>query len=204
MRTTKKTGTGKTARLRQEGFSLIEVMVSIAVLTIGLLALLGALGFAMANTQTAQQALIAKQLAQQAMESIYTARDTANITWCQLQSPGPVCPSPANPPTGIFVTGFQPINQAGADGIIGTADDSAAGPQTLTSAGPDGILGTADDITTNLSGFSRSITFSTVDPSSGAALPPDMRVVTITIQYTTPQLKIPKVYVLTGYISQYR
>lgn len=189
---------------REQGFTLIEVMISIVVLAVGMLALLGAVGFAMANTQSSQLDLVAKQLAQQAMESIYTARDTANVSWCQLQNPGPVCPDPAIPPTGIFVTGFQPIKQSGADGIIGTADDSSALPQTLTSPGPDGILGTSDDVVTQLKGFSRSIVFGTQDPGTGATLPPNLRVVTITIKYDTPQFKTAKNYVLTGYISSYR
>jgi prepilin-type N-terminal cleavage/methylation domain-containing protein len=188
----------------ERGFTLLEVMISIVVLGVGMLALLGAVGFAMANTQTSQLDLVAKQLAQQAMESIYTARDTANVSWCQLQNPGPVCPDPAVPPTGIFLTGFQQIKQSGSDGIIGTADDASALPQTLTSPGPDGILGTSDDVITNLKGFTRSVVFGTQDPGTGANLPPNLRVVTITIRYDTPQFKTQKNYVLTGYISSYR
>lgn len=188
----------------QTGFTLIEVMISIVVLAVGMLALLGTIGFALANTQSAQLDLVAKQLAQQAMESIYTARDTSNVTWCQLQNPGPVCPDPANPPTGIFVTGLQPIHQAGNDGILGTADDASAPAQQLISPGADGILGTADDITSNLGSFSRSIVFGLNDPDTGVPLPPNLRVVTITIRYDTPQFRTPKNYVLTGYISSYR
>ena len=186
----------------EQGFTLIEVMISIVVLAVGMLALLGSIGFALANTQSAQLDLVAKQLAQQAMESIYTARDTANVTWCQLQNPGPSCPAPAVPATGIFQTGFQPIDLAGADGIIGTSDDSGA--QTLVSPGPDGIVGTSDDLVNHLDGYSRSIVFGTNDPETGVTLPANLRVVTITIRYTTPQFKVPKNYVLTGYISQYR
>lgn len=192
------------AQFCTSGFTLIEVMISIVVLGVGMLALAGAIGYALANTQTSELDLVAKQLAQQAMESIYTARDTANVSWCQLQNPGPVCPAPASPPTGIFVTGFQPINLPGPDGIIGTADDAGAGLQQLKSPGPDGIFGTADDTVINLNGYTRSIVFGTTDPDTGATLPPALRVVTITIKYDTPQFKTQKQYVLTGYISQYR
>src|SRR4051794_41725295 len=127
----------------QYGFSLIEVLISTLLITIGLLSLLGAFGVAMATTQTAKQYMIAKQLAQEAMESIITARETANVTWNQIQNVGG-----AGSP-GIFMTGLLPIKKTGTgtdiDGIIGTADDAGANAETMQEPGPDGIVGTADD-----------------------------------------------------------
>jgi prepilin-type N-terminal cleavage/methylation domain-containing protein len=181
---------------RQQGFTLLETMISMVVLTIGLVALLGVVGMAMTATQTSQEDMIAKKLAQEAVESIYTARDTANVTWSQIQNTGP---------GGIFVTGFQPINQAGADGIFGTADDSLALAQVLTLAGPDGIYGTADDVTVALTNFTRSIAITTVaNPSTPGVDYSNLRQLTVSIQYSTPQFRLPKQYVLTSYISQYR
>jgi len=58
----------------KRGFSLIEVMISMAILVIGLLSLLGVFGIALAATQTSQQNTVAKQLANEAMEGILTAR----------------------------------------------------------------------------------------------------------------------------------
>ena len=81
----------------QRGFSLIEVMISMAILTIGLLSLLGVFGIAMASTQGSQENNTAKQLANEAMEGILTARETANITWAQINNTGS---------GGIFVPGF--------------------------------------------------------------------------------------------------
>ena len=52
------------------GFSLLEVVISMAILTIGLISLLGVFGIAMAATQGTQQDMIAKQLADEALESI--------------------------------------------------------------------------------------------------------------------------------------
>src|ERR1051325_4052347 len=69
-----------TVSKKQRGFSLIEVLISTFVITIGLVSLLGAFAMAMATTQTAKQDMIAKQLAQEAMESVVTARETANVT----------------------------------------------------------------------------------------------------------------------------
>jgi len=63
------------------GFSLIEVVISMAILTVGLVSLLGVFGLAMASTQTSQQDMIAKQLADEALESIITARNTTQLGW---------------------------------------------------------------------------------------------------------------------------
>jgi prepilin-type N-terminal cleavage/methylation domain-containing protein len=173
----------------RRGFTLIEVLVSILVITVGLLSLLAAFGVAMEATHTAKEDMLAKQLAQEAMESIVTARETANVTWSQIQNVGPS--------GGIFVTGLQPVRQAGADGIIGTADDSAAPAETMQDPGPDGIVGTADDgPPIQLTNFRRSILLA-------QAATPDLRTVTITVQYTTTRNQT-RSYILSGMISQYR
>ena len=179
---------------RQEGFTLIEVMISIVIMTVGLVSLLGVFGLAMASTQTSQQNAISKQLANEALEGILTARETANVTWAQIANTGS---------GGIFLSGFNPIDLPGADGIIGTADDAAAGPQILQMPGPDGIFGTADDVFLPLSNYQRQILIVPATDSNGNPIA-TLDVVTITIQYNNPQLRIPQNYVLTTYVSQYR
>jgi len=176
---------------RQQGFTLTEVLISMFVLTIGLVSMLGVFATAMAATQSAQQDMIAKQLAQQAMETIFTARETANLTWDQIQNVGG-----AGSP-GIFRTGLQAIKQPGTDGIYGSINDGASAPQTMALPGPDGIVGTADDTILTLNNYQRSITI--LNTTSA-----DLRSVAITIQYTIPTSKFPKTYVLSGFISQYR
>ena len=182
----------------QQGFSLLEVMISMCVLTIGLLSLLSVFGIAVAATQTSQESTIAKQLANEAMESVLTARETANIPWSQIANVG------AGP--GIFLTGFQPIDNPGVDGIIGTADDAASGPQILEQAGPTGVfVGTCPpDTCFNLSNFSRQIVITPVVPVGGGPPSTTLSSVTITIQYTTPQNAFPKQYILNTFISPYR
>src|ERR1035441_9205489 len=69
---------------RQDGFTLIETMIAIAIMSIGIVALLAAFGTAVATTQNAQANLIARQKALQAMESIYTVRNTQQITFSQI------------------------------------------------------------------------------------------------------------------------
>lgn len=186
-------------RRSDQGFSLIEVMISIALLTIGLLSLLGIFGVAMAATQTSQENNTAKLLADEAMEGILTARETANISWAQINNTGS---------GGIFLPGFQPIDCAGIDGIIGTADDAACGPRTLELPGPNGIFANncpavGPDTCLPLTNFQRQILISPVIVGGG---PPSttLRQVTITIQYTLPQFNVPRQYVLNTYISPYR
>jgi len=182
----------------QQGFSLIEVMISMVILVIGLVSLLGVFGIAMAATQTSQENGTAKQLANEAIESILTSRETANVTWTQIQNTGS---------GGIYLGGFQPVNCAGADGIVGTADDAACGPQILEQPGPTGVYAGAcpPDVCIPLTNFTRQISITPVFPPGGGPTPiPTLRAITITIQYTTPQFKLPRQYVLNTFISQYR
>ncbi len=157
---------GGNTRLRrnaESGVSLLEVVISMAVLTVGMVSMLGVFGLAMAATQTSQSDMIAKQLANESYESIITARNTSQITWAQIQnvSNGGI----------LHSTGAQPIYNAGADGIYGTADDAVAGEQTLQDPGPDGVYQTADDILIPLTGYQRTILISPVLDSSGNVVP---------------------------------
>ncbi len=183
------------SRPHQKGFTLLEVMMSMAVMTIGLVSLLGVFGLAMASTQGSQQNAISKQLANEALEGILTARETSNVTWTQIQNTGA---------GGIFLSGAQPIDCPGVDGIIGTADDAACGPQYLQMPGPDGIFGTADDVQLPLTNYTRTITITeAVNPTNGQPIP-TLNQVNITITYNNPQLKLAQNYILNTYISQYR
>ena len=179
----------------EPGFTLLEVMISMVVLTVGLVSLLGVFGLSMAATQTSQQDMIAKQLANEALESIITARNTSQLTWDQIESVGTG--------SGIFVTGSQSINLAGADGIIGTSDDASAGIQVLREPGPDGIYGTSDDVLVPLTGYQRQITIGQVVDAGGNVMT-TLRSVNVTIRYSTPRLGVQKSYVLNSFISQFR
>jgi prepilin-type N-terminal cleavage/methylation domain-containing protein len=188
------------SRGAQQGFTLIEVMISAVVLTVGLVSMLAVFGLSLAATQTAQEDMIAKQLASQALESIFTARDTSQISWIQIQNVSN---------GGIFVDGFNQILDPGPDGLEGTADDVLKAPcpgpsKCLISPGPDGILGTPDDVYWPLNNYSRQIVISPLNDASGNQYS-SLRSVTITIQYTASTgNKAPKNYVMTAYISQYR
>ena len=189
---------------RQQGFTMVEVMISTVILTIGLVSVLGALCVVVAANQTAQQDMIARQLASEAMESVYTARNDSEMTWAQVNNVSN---------GGIFVNGFLPVLCAGPDGILGTADDAACtlpngttcpngGVQCLDEPGPDGILGTADDVILSLSAYTRQIQITPLLDASGA-VEPALRQVQITVNYSVNQSTVQKSYVLTEYVSAY-
>ena len=203
-------GLKRRARKQAEsGFSLLEVMISMVILTVGLLSVLSVFGLAIASTQTSQLDMIAKQLANETYESIVTARNTSQISWDAIQNTSgtqycTVLPSPC----GIFVGSaggpvYQPIYNSGADGIFGTVDDAAAGEETLEEPGPDGRYGDADDIKLPLTNYQRAIQISPLFDTNNN-LVPTLRSVTITVQYTTPRMRTKKTYVLNSFISQYR
>jgi type IV pilus modification protein PilV len=197
-------GNSRVRKQAESGFSLLEVVISMAVLTVGLVSLLGVFGLAMASTQTSQQDMIAKQLANEALESILTARNTSQMTWDDIQNQNATnCPITGAATCGIFVSNAQQIYNAGADGIYGTADDSAAGQETLRQPGSDGSYGNTDDVIVPLTSFQRTILISQVTDSNSAVVP-SLRRVDITMQYTTSQTRLQKTYVLSSFISQYR
>jgi prepilin-type N-terminal cleavage/methylation domain-containing protein len=184
----------------QRGFGLIEVMISITILTIGLLALVGTFATALASTQCSQEDLIAKQKALEALESIYTARNTQQISFAQV----------ANISSGgIFTDGYTALLQAGPDGLVGTADDvnfanCPGGVECFQLPGPDGILGTADDTTLSLGNFNRQILISPVLQQPGNIPNPNLKQITVNVQYTKPGLKAPRVYTVNALMSAFR
>lgn len=195
---------GTQSAAKQSGFTLIEVMISMVILTIGLLGVLGVFGVAIAATQTSQQDMIARQLASEAMESIFTARNTTQLTWSQIQNVSG---------GGIFTDGIQTLKCSGPDGLVGTADDATcldqsgancpAGVQCLTEPGADGIVGTADDVVLSLSNYTRQIAITPVLDAGGTPIP-TLSSITVTIYYTVPKMTVQKTYVLNEYISQFQ
>ena len=187
----------------QRGFTLIEVMIAIVVMTIGILAVLASLGTAIAATESAQEDLIARHKALDAMESIYTARNSQQLPFASINNIAA---------GGIFLPGALPLKCAGPDGIVGTADDIACtapdtgaacpgGVECLVLPGPDGILGTGDDLTQSLGNFTRSITFNPVTLPSGT-INANLIAVTITVAYTKPGWPA-RSYKVNGLISSY-
>ena len=175
-------------------------MIAIAVLTIGILSLAAVLGMSVGKTAYAEENLIARQKALQALESVYTARNTSQITFAQI----------ANTPTGIFAQGATQLLCAGPDGLVNTTDDvacpasgpCAAGPECVVLPGPDGILGTADDVAMSLSNFTRSIAISSVLEADGVTVNQTLKSITVTITYAQSGAA-PQSYTVQALISAY-
>jgi prepilin-type N-terminal cleavage/methylation domain-containing protein len=188
---------------QQSGFTLIEVMIAIAVMSVGILAVIATFGTAIAATQGAQEDLIARQKALEAMESIYTARNSQQITFAQIANIGS---------GGIFTVGPTQLLSPGVDGLVNTADDAAfpasgpcpAGPECIPLPGPDGILGNADDVAMSLGNFSRQIQINNVLEADGVTINPTLKQVTVTVSYTKVGLPTPRSYTINGLISTFR
>jgi type IV pilus modification protein PilV len=192
-----------TNRGRQAGFTLVEVMIAIVVMTIGLLAVVASIATALATTQSAQEDLIARQKAREALESIYTARNSQQLPFASINNTSS---------GGIFQSGPQSLQCAGPDGLVGTTDDvpctTAAGVtcpnsgvECMVLPGPDGVLGTADDQTMTLANFSRTITISQVLLANGS-VNEAMMAVSVSVSYTKGGLP-KRTYTVNGLISQF-
>lgn len=170
------------------GFTLIEAMISIVILSFGVLSLAAVYAQGIMYASLTQYDYIAEKKAEEAVETIFTARDTKILTWAQIQNVAQ---------NGVFLGGPQPLLDPGPDGLVGTADDNASLPDCIIiGPGPDGKLGTADDKVVNLNPWmTRTIAITAV---TGEA---NLRQITITINYTIG--RIQRTYTLISYISAF-
>jgi prepilin-type N-terminal cleavage/methylation domain-containing protein len=186
----------------QSGFTIIETMIAIAIMSIGIMTLVAAFATAVGATNNAQENLIARQKTLEAMESIYTARNTQQVTFDQI----------ANTSSGgIFTATATALVCAGPDGLVNTTDDvncpasgpCAAGPECVVMPGPDGILGTPDDKAMSLANFTRQIAISNVLNADGTNNQ-TLKQIVVTVSYTTGGSTVPRSYTVNGLISSFR
>ena len=180
---------------RQGGFSLLEVVIAGAIITVGLLAVLGLFGTALSATQSAQLEEIAHARATQTLESIYTARQTSQLGFSAIDN--------TSTGKGIFVPGTVALTDPGPDGLDGTVDDVPVAPIILP--GPDGILGgsgAADDQTVSLSSFKRTIAITNAATITGAP-DPNLKQVIVTIQYPGAG-GLTRTYTVQSLVSAFR
>ncbi len=174
------------------GVTLIEVMIATGILVIGLVGLLGMFSHALATVAIVKDDLIARQKVREAMESIYTARNTSQVVFDDIENVAD---------GGIFLDGPQSLLVAGNDGLLGTADDGA--PEVMLHPGPDGQLGTGDDVSLSLARFQRTIAIEPILEDDGT-VNPDIREVTVTVQYPSSVGGAERSLQVTSYVSRFR
>ncbi len=123
------------------------------------------------------------------MESIYTARQTSQLTFDQIQNVGTG--------GGIFTPGFTAMTDPGPDGLDGTGDDVTAVPIRLPGAERKDHSIPRQDVLVNLGQFTRQIQITNV------ANNPNVRQITVTVRYPTPQGWF-RTYQVQSLISSYR
>jgi prepilin-type N-terminal cleavage/methylation domain-containing protein len=166
----------------QAGFSLVEIMISVLILSGGLLTLGIAFAQGLILMSTSHYQQIAKEKASEAVESVTSSRDTRVITWTQIRNVSR---------GGVFLDGAQPLRGQGADGLVNTADDGQQENETMP--GPDGILGTPDDVVVPLGDFTREIEIRDIDTN--------LRQIRVIVRYRMGHLT--REYQLVTFISSY-
>jgi len=182
MTTTRNPGRG----CRRNGFTLLEAMIAIVVLSFGILSLAVLYAQGIQTASMTQYDYIAEKQAEEAVETIFAARDSKLLAWTNIR----------NVNDGVFLNGPQPLLAAGLDGLYGTTDDDATHPVVvILGPGPDKILGTADDIVAPLTNMTRTIAISDVPGETG------LRQITITLDYTVGAKT--RSFTLVSYIAQF-
>jgi type II secretory pathway pseudopilin PulG len=172
---------------KESGFSLIETLIAMGILATGLLSLAAVFAMGLNHLRGSSASLIAREKAREAVESVHTARDTRVITWAQIRNTGA---------GGVFLAEPQPLRQAGADGLVGTADDGDL--EVSLAPGEDNILGTDDDVQTPLDTYTRTIAIT--DIVNNGVTNPSLRRLVVTIGYRVGSSQ--RTYTLTTYISR--
>jgi len=183
----------------EQGFSLIETLLAMFILVVGLVGLSGLYAQAIGTLHLGERRLLAKQKAKETLESIYTARNTSQITFDMVRNVS----DPAG--TGIFLDGFQPMREPNpanglGDGLVGTADDGDI--EEVTLPGQDGYLGTEDDVTRSLGDMQRQILIQPILRPDGTA-DSNLRQITVTVSYSAGGSR-QDTYTVGSFISRYR
>lgn len=168
------------------GFSIIEVIASMLVLSVGVLFLAGAIALGARRLTGSQDQLIASQRAAEAAETVFKARDNRVLTWAQIRNV-----VGAGGDNGVFLDGPRDVREPGPDGLANTADDGAIAQ--VVKPGPDGLLSTADDEITPLVGFTREIEIRDIGPM--------LRQLRVIVNYRSAGAT--QRFVLTTYLSAY-
>lgn len=139
---------------RERGFSLVEVLIAMVILTVGLLPLVGLFTTSVQRMTASTPMLVAREKAREAIESVHAARDTGQASWPTIRNVSD---------GGVFLDGAQAVKKPGNDGLVNTADDSVL------------ELPTAE--------FTREIRISPLNIDGSGAVNPNLREVRVTVRY---------------------
>lgn len=148
-----------------EGFSLLEMVVAILILTIGLLGVASAISYALIASNRGRGVTNSKMLVVSILEQMETLRNTHKLTFEEISN----TQQPSSSFTGFpYADGvFRPVSTVpGADGVFGTADDLWVG------------TGTTDDLTLARPGVSRQIKITTFPAN------PYLKKIEVTLRYS--------------------
>ena len=171
-----------------QGFTLIEVMVSIVILLVGLLMMLALFTKGMSATRFAHEGLIAKQKAHEQLEAIYAARNNG-MPWAKIDNSGIG--------SGVFLSGFQQLYRV-TPGAVDTASVLGTVP-SYNPANPDFYLmrdpssGNFQQIALDPNTYARQIEIT----NNSATL----KTITVTVRVTAPGLGGSRFYSVQGLLA---
>lgn len=161
-------------------------MMALGVLMVGVLGVAGVITAGMKTLGTTPADVISAQKAAQAVEAVFSARDSHKLTWAQIKNV-------TN--GGVFKNGPQPLNESGPDGLVNTTDDLTT-IESVAFPGPDQLLGTGDDRIDTLTGYRREVVITEVSGTNG-----NLRKVTVNVSYQAGA--DTRTFTLTTFISIY-
>jgi prepilin-type N-terminal cleavage/methylation domain-containing protein len=177
---------------RQKGFTLLEAMIASVILSVGILSLAVVYAQGIQVASMTQFDYIAEKQAEEAVETIFAARDSKLLAWTNIRN----ATGAGGANDGVFLNGPQPLLAAGPDGLYGTADDDANNPTVvIIDPGPDKILGTADDVVMRLTNMTRTILITDVPGESG------LRQIVVSMDYTVGG--VTRNFTLVSFIAEF-
>jgi hypothetical protein len=166
----------------ERGFGLIESLIGLMLLSVGLLGIGSAFAQGMRSLSGSNYDIIAREKAVEAVESVFSARDTKTMLWADIRNEQ----GETGTDDGVFMDGEHPLHLAGADGLINTRDDLGE-IEAIVRETEAGIVNQP------LDKFTRQIEITTISTS--------LRQVKVTVRYKVGQEE--RKYVVTTYISSY-
>lgn len=173
---------GQASSKSEDGFTLVEAVVAIFVMTIGLIGTAAAITYALEFGAISRNVSSAKSVIISTIEEMEALRNARRLSFGQIAPVGAVNNIGAARSFSGFSTGFKPVStEPGGDGVNGTADD-------LFEKGADGVYGTADDVENSgliRSGYRRQIEITSLSDT--------LKKIEIKVQYVGRAAKVGEI-----------